>query len=140
MTDVPPEIESDEKLKLIVRSLTSYSENEDELPEPVLDAQVSAAKLRLKNKTGSTAWYSDDGLSQALLGYTCILAKNSVENYSVSSWTLGDEEIDVSGVREEDAPQYIFWNELIYEGLKSTEATTTSQNVGLRNTSSYIGE
>lgn len=134
------QIQDDFELKQKVRTLTGYARDDDELSEPDLDGLLDISKLIIKNATGSDSWYSDEGLGQALLGVTCIRAKESVENYSVSSWSVGDEEIDVSGASDPDAVQFTRWNELVNEGLSASQEAETTHSMSIRNTSAYIGE
>lgn len=133
------EISSDAEVKHKVRALTGYEDSDDELPEPTLDALLDISKSRLSTKAGSQAWYTDPSLGQALLGVTAILAKSSVENYSVDSWTIGEESINVSGSGDDSDAQFSHWNQLVVEGLKSSNNADTEHNLSVSNTSEYIG-
>lgn len=131
-------ITGDADLKTKVRGLTLYEDTADELDATTLSTQIDIAKLRVKNKTDSDSWYSDDGLGQVLLGVTAILAKNAMENYSVSSWSIGDQVIDVNGAGDRDQSQFEDWNDMVLEGLQATNVTIDT-GPSPSNTSSYIG-
>jgi len=72
------------------------------------------------------------------LGTTSILAKAAVENYSVDRWSVGADDIDVSGAGDADQMQFEMWNTLINEGLSDSSAEKTSSPVP-RNSANYIG-
>jgi len=132
------QLSSDTDLKEVVRALTLYDDTEDELPASTLDTQVRAAKIKLSTKldTDPTDWYSDSGLSTALLGATLILSKCAVENYSITRWDVGGQYIDVSGNGDTDTPQLNEWNTLIADGL--ADAGSHSSQVPSF-TKTYIG-
>ncbi len=121
------QLQSDIDLKDVVRSLTMYEDSRDELPESDLDSQIRAAKIRLSTKLDQdpTDWYSDNGLSTALLGTTLILAKCAVENYSITRWDIGGQYIDVSGKGDTDTPQLNEWNQMIADGLEDADMYST---------------
>jgi hypothetical protein len=121
-----------------VRALTLYDDTRDELPNATLQTQIGVAQMMLKNKTGSENFYSDSGLGQALLGTTAILAKAAVENYSVDRWSVGADDIDVSGAGDADQMQFEMWNKLINEGLSDSSTQKTASPVP-RNSANYIG-
>jgi hypothetical protein len=121
-----------------VRALTMYDDTRDELPNATLQTQIGVAQMMLKNKTGSENFYSDSGLGQALLGTTAILAKAAVENYSVDRWSVGADDIDVSGAGDADQMQFEMWNKLINEGLSDSSTQKTASPVP-RNSANYIG-
>lgn len=126
------------ELKNRVRALTGYEDEPDELPDSVLDTLITVAQQEVELATGSTNWFSDNGLGLALLATTCIRSKERIENYSMSEWELGDEVIDVSGVADEDAVQFQSWNELAKKGIKSHTTPSQSSDL-LSNTADYIG-
>lgn len=114
------QLSSDADLKTVVRGLTMYEDTTDELPESDLDTQIRAAKIKLDSQVESTDWYSDNGLSKALLGATLIYAKCAVENYSITRWDIGGSYIDVSGKGDTDVPQFNEWAKLVSEGLQES--------------------
>lgn len=132
--DAAPSDEGD--VRDYVRTLTEYSDDDSQLPRKPLQDLTDIAKLRIYNRTGSESFFSDSGLGQALVGVTAILAKARVENYSVSSWSIGDETIDTSGMPAEDSIQVQQWNEMHVEGLQSSSSGGESAPM---NTSDYIG-
>jgi len=121
-------IEGDSELKQMVRGLTHYADHEEELPDDVLETQIKVSKLRLKNKTNIDLeggnFYDDDGIAQALLFTTCILAKCAAENYSIDRWDIGGSHIEARYAAEPDQIQFQQWAELVAEGLKNSEETT----------------
>lgn len=126
---------SEADLHTYVRELTQYEDAPDGLPSDKLNTHIDIAKLRLYNRVDSDKWFTDAGLAQALLGMTAILAKAAVENYSVTSWNVADQEIDVSGMGDEDAAQFQQWAEMVYQGLRNSDATP---DYSVSNTANYI--
>ena len=123
-------IDDDSDLKEMVRGLTHYGDNAEELPDSDLETQIRVGKLRLKNKTdidltGDEPFYSDDGIAQALLFTTCILAKCAVENYSVDRWDIGVAQIEVREAGDADQVQFQQWAELVAEGLHASDENTS---------------
>lgn len=117
--------QDDPDLRSKVRSLTQYDDNEDELPQSDLDDIIWATKLDLKNETGSEAWYTDDGLGEALLYGTMIAAKVTVENYGAVQWSFGDETVTTTAeVPPEDSAQLQQWAERANNGMDSSSETT----------------
>lgn len=119
----------------LVRALTGYDDTADQLPQDQLTSLVQIAQLRLANKADDD-FFTDAGLGQALLGYTAILAKAEVENYSVSGYTIGATSIDTSGAGRDDAAQLKRWATLVREGLDESAAYEASG--GLRDSAGYI--
>jgi len=132
------QLQSDTDLKDVVRALSMYEDTDDELPASTLDTQLRAAKIKLSAEIGKdpTDWYSDSGLSTALLGTTLILSKCAVENYSITRWDVGGQYIDVSGKGDTDTPQLNQWNQMIADGL-SKSSVAESQVPSF--TKTYIG-
>lgn len=116
------QLQNDSDLKDVVRALTLYEDSQDELPDAKLDAQIRGAKIKLSTKVDSTNWYSDSGLSTALLGTTLIYAKCAVENYSITRWDIGGQYIDVSGANDTDQPQFNEWAAMVADGLADSDA------------------
>jgi len=133
------QIKDDIDLKDSVRDLTGYRDNRDELPEPELNGIIETMKLRLSTKFSDTNWYSDDGYSLVLLGATCIYCKAQVENYSVDSYSIGDESIEVSNATPEDSSQFQLWKDMVVEGTKNSSVLESSSSSRMLNTSEYIG-
>lgn len=141
MTDTEPASyapTTDAELHEMVRALTGYEDAPDELPAQVLDKQVRLSKLRMATRVNAETgeWFTDGALGQALIGCTAIIAKAEVENYSVSGWTVGDQQIRVNEATQEESSQFQLFNEILNEGLRNSDATASYT---LRNTTDYIG-
>lgn len=117
-----PSIDSLSDLRARVRATTLYEDSPDELPQSDLDSLIENAQLRLSNRTGSTNWYSDNGLSQALLYASAIEAKASLSNFTVTRWDIGAGEIDVSGASDTDQAQFQLWADWVAQGLSSSDS------------------
>jgi len=115
-----------------VRQVTDYDDTE--LGVADLDGQIDIAEMVVYNRTSSDAFYHDVGLGQALVFTTAILAKVSMENYSVTRWNIGDQYIDAGsdGATDQQIQQ---WNEMVRQGITNSNETPS----GPRNTASYIG-
>lgn len=131
--------QNDADLKTVVRDETSYDDAPDELPSSQLDTIVERSKGRMELETGSSAWYSDDGLGYALVAYTCMRAKAAVENIPLSSYSLGDEQVSFSSENPEDSQQLEQWATDIRIGL---DASDKDQQTGprLADSAGYIGD
>lgn len=129
----------DTELVQIVRGETGYEDTEDELPQSDMDVVVGQSKARLELRTGSDAYYSDDGLGFALAAYTKMRAKAAVENVSLASYTIGDEQVSFKEADPETNQQLQQWAEDVRVGLDSTDVDSDS-GLKPRNTSGYIGE
>lgn len=131
--------DNDNELKTIVRDETSYDNTEDELPDTQLDTIVERAKGKVELTTGSSAWYSDDGLGYALAAYACMRAKSAVENVPLSGYSLGDERVSFSSDDPDASQQLNQWAQDVKDGLEASDA---DESVGPKptNTSGYIGE
>jgi hypothetical protein len=103
----------------LVRGLTLYEDDADEIPQSTLNTQIRIAKMRLATETGSDAFFSDDALGEALVYTTAILAKSAIENYSITSWDLGVGEIDVSGAGDAEQVQFTQWADAASQALAS---------------------
>lgn len=130
---------TDSELKTIVRDETSYDSTEDELPETQLDTIIERAKGKIEMRTGSDAWYSDDGLGYALAAYAAMRAKAAVENVPLSGYSLGDERVSFNADDPETSQQLQMWADDVRDGLDSSAIETTDDQRPT-NTSSYIGE
>lgn len=130
------DVQDDADLKTLVRGLTLYEDTARELPDSKLDPQIRVAKMRLANKTDSDSFYTDSGLGQALVGWTCILAKCAVENYSVSQWDVGPANIDVRGAGDAEQVQFNEWAEMVSEGISESDAT---ENTSITFSGGFIG-
>jgi len=123
----------------LIRGLTLYEDSPDELTTSELETHLRIAKMRLKTKTDSDNWYSDDGLGQALVATTAIVAKAAVENYSITRWDLGIGEIDVSGAGDEDNAQFSQWASMASEGIAASDNGSALSATNI-NSGSYIGQ
>lgn len=129
----------DTELKTIVRGETSYEDTEDELPDLQLDTIVARSKGRLQLKTGSTNWYSDNGLGFALAAYTAMRAKAAVENIPLSGYSLGDTDVQFVDTDPDDSQQLQQWAEDIDEGLENANVDSGAEPIPA-NTAGYVGE
>lgn len=128
--------DSDSDVRRYVRALTDYDDSPDELQQIELQTQMDIAKLDIYNDVGSDKFYTDAGLGQALIATTAIYAKAAVENYSISGWQIGDQQIDVRGVSDGTDVQFQRWATLAATGLQASDATPDHTPT---NTSDYIG-
>jgi hypothetical protein len=135
--DITSNTELDER----VRAETGYEDTPDELPQSDLETLRANAKLVLATDAGvDDGWYTDRGLGLALLGVTCVKAKARVENYSVSSWSLGGGDVSIE-VEDSDGSsiQMTEYENMIQMGMAradDVDATLTATNI---NSASYIG-
>lgn len=130
---------TDSELKTIVRDETSYDNTADELPDSQLDTLVERAKAKVELTTGSSAWYTDNGLGFALAAYACMRAKSAVENVPLSGYSLGDERVSFDADDPETSQQLQMWAEDVRDGLDAS-AVDDPQGPTPTNTSGYIGE
>lgn len=131
----------DTELTEAVRGETGYEDNSDEVPSSQMDVIVERAKGKLQMRTGVSdgAWYNDDGLAFALVAYTCMRAKAAVENISLGSYTLGQEQVSFDTDDVEDSQQLQQWAGDVADGLAFSDADDDTGNLP-RNTSDYVGE
>jgi len=136
---MPPEFAPSDQNDVVdyVRGLTDYDDTPDQLPSTALETLIDLARLRIYNSVGSKQFYADAGLGQALVATTAILAKERVENYSIASWSVGDQSVTVEG--SGTAEQFNDWNDIVLEGLQASDATPSASG-GLRNTTSFMTE
>lgn len=136
---------NDNDLKAIVRGMTDYADNADELPDTStgtgtsMTKVIERAKAKVELETGSTAWYSDDGLGYALAAYAAMKAKAAVENFAIVNYTLGDEQVTTRNADPESNQQIQEWADDVVTGLNAS-SVDTKQSPGVQNTSGYIGE
>lgn len=130
-------VDSEADLKQLARGITGYEDTPDELPASDMSTLIQVAAMNVQNDTGSEKWFSDSGLGQALLFTLSVRAKERVENYSVSSWSVGDQTINVQGAGDDEQAQFQNWNEQINKGLEASDVVTTG--FAPKNNSSYIG-
>lgn len=132
---------TDDELISIVRGETGYEDNSDELPATRMDVVIERSKGRLQMETDVSdgEWYTDDGLGFALGGYACMRAKAAVENISLSSYSIGDEDVTFDTDDPEDSHQLQQWADDVAAGLDKSDADTDTGKMP-RNTSGYIGE
>lgn len=133
------DITSDSELKARVRQETGYEDLEFELPESDLDGLIESAKQKVYLETNSDQWYSDTGLGFALLAYTCMRAKASIENANIDGYELGDQEVTVKNANPNTSQQIQMWADDANGGIANSNVDTSGGNQ-MRNTSSYIGE
>lgn len=131
--------DTDAELKDIVRAETSYEDTADELPSTQLDAIVERAKAKTELETGSDAWFTDNGLGFALAAYTSMRAKAAVENFSLSNYSMGDEQVGFASDDPEDSQQIQQWADDVKTGLDAS-GVDEQQGPTPTNTSGYIGE
>lgn len=135
------DIADDDDLYSRVRSETQYAETSDELDQPTLLTLVENAKYELDVKAGvsSSDFYSDKGVTLALLGLTCIKAKASVENITVNGWTIGGGDVSVE-VDDPDAEDYNFarFEAMMNDGLVESDTASGSSFPTNINSGAYI--
>jgi hypothetical protein len=129
----------DGELRDAVRADTSYDDTDDELPQSQLDAIVERSKGRMELATGSDAWYMDDGLGFALVAYTCMRAKAAVENISLSSYSLGAEDVEFHHADPDESMQLQQWAEDVRIGLDASDRDD-SGNLQMADGAGYVGE
>ncbi|UBF23166.1 hypothetical protein M1M34_gp015 [Haloarcula tailed virus 2] len=133
-------ITSDPELKTRVRSATDYNDDEDEgILDSDLDNIIKDAKSKVFLETGSKAWYTDDGLGFALIAYTCMRTKAQVENFAISSYTLGNETVNTRNATPEQSQQIQQWADDVRTGMNASELDGSTKPK-MQNTSGYIGE
>lgn len=127
------------EISTIVRAETGYEDNDDELPQSDLDTIIDQAMGRVELKTGSSQWFSDDGLGFALAAYAKMRAKAAMENVPLSSYTLGAEQVSFNEADPETSQQLQQWAEDVRVGL---DASSVDDDTGKMpsNTAGYIGE
>ncbi|MDB9247455.1 hypothetical protein PN419_00340 [Halorubrum ezzemoulense] len=132
--ELPPFVPTDDAdVREYVRQVTDY--NESTLNKPTLRAKLDIAKSVLYMKTNSDAFYDDAPLGVALVFTTALLAKNAVENYSVTRWNIGNQYIDAGTESSSGDSQIQQWNTFVRMGIRRSDETPT----GPRNTADYIG-
>jgi hypothetical protein len=133
-------VTTDSELLTAVRDKTSYSDTTDEWPSAQADGNLDDAKRILYMRTGSQDWYADVAYGQALVALTAMKAKEAVENINIDSYGIGDETLSFSNADPDDSIQIQSWSSEINEGLQQSDVEfDEQQDLGLRNTSSYIG-
>jgi hypothetical protein len=148
---LPPfAITDDEELLEAVRDKTSYSDTTDEWPGS-WDAQngevtgqaggnIDDAKRILYMRTGSDKWYTDVAYGQALVALAAMKAKEAVENINIERYGIGDETLSFSNADPDDSQQIQSWSGEIDEALDQSDVEfDEKQDLGLKNTASYIG-
>lgn len=131
--------DTDGELKEIVYDGTSYEDSPDELPESQLDTIVEQAKAKVELTTGSSNWYSDDGLGFALAAYTKMRAKSAVENIGLSNYSLGAEDVSFHHADPDESLQLEQWAEDVNDGLDASNVTE-SGNLQPKDAAGYVGE
>lgn len=132
------DINNDTDLKQRFRSITGYQDNSDEITSSELDTLIKQMKFDIKTEYNTSNFYSDDGVTMALLYTTCIFGKARIENYSVSSYNIGSESISVMDASPEDSAQFQHWAERVKVGIDSSSSLGGGATK-MRNTSSFIG-
>lgn len=138
---MPIQVTNDTDIKNRVYAQTMYEDSVEELPNNTLDTLLDMAKSRMMDESNLSEgdWFRDRSLGNALVAYTCIRAKAAVENFAVSGYTMGDEQIQTRNADPESSQQIQMWAEDIRVALDASELDTDSSN-GMRNTSSFVGE
>lgn len=131
--------DTDDELKTIVYSGTSYEDSPDELPESQLDIIIEQAKAKVELTTQSDSWYADDGLGFALAAYTKMRAKSAVENIGLSNYSLGAEDVSFHHADPDESLQLEQWAEDVNDGLDASNVTE-SGNLQPRDSAGYVGE
>lgn len=138
--DIPSFVPSDDSAAMsMVRTMTNYDGPADGVDDAALAMQLRLSKTRLYNLTGVEDVYSDSGLAQTLVAATAIYTKAAVENYSIQSWSIGDQQIETGAFDNPESAQFTMWHQLHLEGLRSSDATdsmtpsNTARGVGHTN-------
>lgn len=129
----------DSELRDVVRAETSYENTDDELPQSQLDNLIERSKAKLELETGVNSWYSNDGIGFALVAYTCMRAKAAVENISMSSYSIGAEDVEFHHADPEDNMQMQQWADDVNTGLDATDVDD-SGNLQMADGAGYMGE
>lgn len=135
---------NDTELKQAVRGETDYADSPDELPDTStgsgtsMSKVIERAKARVQLETGSSAWYSDNGIGHALVAYASMRAKAAVENAAIVGYSLGDQEVTLRNADPETSQQIQQWAEDVKVGLDAS-SSDTSQRPRMRNSTAYIG-
>lgn len=141
-------VTSDEELLKAVRDKTSYVDATDEWPgswdgsavTKQAGGNIADAKRILYTRTGSDKWYTDVAYGQALVAMSAMKAKEAVENINIQSYGIGDETLSFTNADPDSSQQIRSWSSEINESLdQSTVEFDNKQDLGLTNTSSYIG-
>lgn len=137
------QITSDEDLENAVRDKTSYNATADELPGGHTSGQmhgiINDAKRVLYMETKSDGWYDDLAYGQALVALTAMKAKEAVENISIKSYGIGDEQIVFSNANPDSSQQITSWSNEVNKGLTESTIEIEDSSASLSNTASYIG-
>lgn len=143
-------VTDDQELLEAVRDKTSYSDTTDEWPGSY-DSQnseitgqaggnVDDAKRILYMRTGSEQWYTDLAYGQALVAMAAMKAKEAVENINIQSYGIGDETLSFTNADPDDSQQIRSWSSEVNEALQRSDVEFEhEQDLGFKNTSSYIG-
>ena len=129
-----PDAELEDRFR---KALTGYEDNEDELPKAEFDQVLKTAKSSIYTNIGADDFYSDHYLSEALLYVTAIKAKIKVENYSVTSWSVGDEHIVVRDADQEDSSQMRDWNDEANRNLDKSDQVDFDSGLNWESTANY---
>jgi hypothetical protein len=133
-------ITDDTELESAVRDKTSYSDTTDEWPSSQATGNIEDAKRVLYMRTGSDKWYTEVAYGQALVAMAAMKAKEAVENINIQSYGIGDESLSFSNADPDSSQQIQSWSAEINEALdRSNVDFENTQNLTLKNTSSYIG-
>lgn len=133
--------DDDTELKEAVRGDTLYDDTPDELSSDDLDRIVERAKGRLELETGvsESTIFSDDGLSFALVAYACMRAKAAIENISLSSYRIGQEDVEFHNADPDDSQQLQQWADDVRVGLDASDRDSPTGPTP-QNTGDFIGE
>lgn len=136
-------ITDDTELETAVRDKTSYAATSDELPGTSNTGQmhgiIEDAKRYLYMRTGSDAWYSDLSYGHALVTLTALKAKEAVENISIASYGIGDEQVRFTDADPESSQQIVSWSDELNEALSNSNIDLEQNEPSFSNTTSYIG-
>jgi len=135
---------SDADVESMVRAVTGYEDTPDELSSATFGTILDLSKLTLTTETSidddeadNDVWYTDAPLGQALVFVTAIRAKVAVENYSITSWTVGDQTIDVRNAGDAEQVQFDQWMSYVADGISQSDNAEPS-SPSPSNTASFI--
>lgn len=133
-------VTDDSELEAAVRDKTSYSDTSDEWPASQASGNIDDAKRILYVRTGSEAWYTDVAYGQALVAMAAMKAKEAVENINIASYGIGDETLSFTNADPDSSQQIRSWSSEVNEALNRSDVNfENEQDLGFKNTSSYIG-
>jgi len=131
------DITSEAELKTAIRARTQY--NESELSADDIEAQIHDAQRDLLLQTGieEADFYSDRGVTQALLGMACVKSKGAVENSPVVTKNLAGEDVTFR-TSDGSSLQVTEYEQMVQQGLANSEAADEAGPKMIRFTRGFL--